>query len=200
MSIKTIFILESSWDYENPVENSSVVPFVTEFGRQRSVNIYYQFFTDTKSFCHWINEFDKTKKPNALLYIAAHGKKGSLSGLTSSINRKTILYELKKLRNIKYVHFGSCLFGNKSNLLRLVKISKHLQWVAGYNEEIDWLNSTLFDLLLWNRLVLREDNDKGKLTHTIVSDLAEKHSGGLTNELGFVFAYKYRGEPKCIEM
>lgn len=200
MIIKTIFILESSWDYKNPLDNSSVVPFVNEFGRQRSINVHYQFFTDKKSFCHWINEFDKTKKPNALLYIASHGNKGSLDGLTTSIKRTTILSTLKKLKYIKYIHFGTCFFGNKENLLSLVNRSKQLQWVAGYSKEIDLLNSTLFDLLLWNRLIWKEDIDKSKLTHTIVSDLAEKHSEGLTNELGFVFAYKYRGEPKCIEI
>lgn len=191
MLIKTIFVLESSWDAQNPLKNSSVMPFVKEFAEQRGIKAYYQVFTDSKSFCHWIQEFNKVKTTSSLLYIAAHGYKGSLYALNGGIKRGTIVNAIKKAKNIRYVHFGSCNFGNKANLKLILTKSKHLQWAAGYNKSVDWVTSTIFDILLWGRVTTREDHEKNKKTQTIVKDIAENQAAGLVAELGFEYVYRY---------
>jgi hypothetical protein len=191
MHIKTIFVLESSWDDKNPLENSSVWPFVSEFAKQRRINAYYQVFTDRKSFCHWVNEFNKKANSASLLYIASHGGTGVLYGVNGGIKRTSIINAIKKARNLKYVHFGSCLFGNRDNLESILKKSKHIQWAAGYNKSVDWITSTLFDILLWGRITVREDHEKGQKTHTIVNHIAEKQAAGLFTELGFEYVYRY---------
>jgi hypothetical protein len=191
MHINTIFVLESSWDKENPLSNSSVMPFVSEFAKQRGIKAYYQVFTDTKSFCHWINEFNKVATSSSLLYIASHGNKGSLIALNGGIKRGSIISALAKAKNIKFVHFGSCLFGNRGNLLLILKKCKHFQWAAGYNKSVDWINSMLFDILLWGRITTREDHERSKKTQTIVKDIAENQAAGMVADLGFEYAYRY---------
>jgi hypothetical protein len=191
MHINTIFVLESSWDKENPLKISSVMPFVSEFAKQRGIKAYYQVFTDTRSFSHWINEFNKVATPSSLLYIASHGNRGSLYALNGGIKRGSIVNALAKAKNIKYVHFGACLFGSSENLNLILKKCKHFQWAAGYNKSVDWINSTLFDILLWGRITTREDHEKSKKTQTIVKDIAENQAAGLVSELGFEYVYRY---------
>lgn len=191
MHIKTIFVLESSWDAKSPLENSSVMPFVEEFAKQRGIKAYYQVFTDKRSFSHWINEFNKVKTASSLLYIASHGNRGSLHALNGGIKKTSIITALKKANNIKYVHFGSCLFGNKENLQIILKKCNHFQWAAGYNKSVDWVTSTIFDILLWGRITTREEHEKSKKTQTIVKDIAENQAAGLVSELGFEYVYRY---------
>jgi hypothetical protein len=58
----TIFVLESSWDNENPLEHSSITPFIYQFAKQRGIKAHHQVFTDSKSFVHWIKEFNKVSQ------------------------------------------------------------------------------------------------------------------------------------------
>ena len=189
--IKTIFVLESTWNASEPLESSSVMPFVSEFAKQRNIKAYHQVFTDAKSFCHWINQFNKEKKPSALLYIASHGNHGSLHGLQGHIKRGTILNALKKAKNIRFLHFGSCLFGNEQNLKSILRSSKHIQWAAGYSKSVDWVDSTIFDVLLWGRISNRDAIKKNIKTQTIVKDIVEEQVSGLVKELGFEYVYRY---------
>jgi len=190
---KTIFVLESSWDKENPLQHSSIMPIIYEFAKQRGVKAYHQVFTDSRSFVHWINEFNQVSNSSTLLYIAAHGSKDCLYGTISGIKKTTILNALKKAKDIQYIHFGSCLFGNINNLKEVLKKAKHFHWAAGYKKSVDWVDSTLFDILLWSKITPggRSDEQKNVKTHTLVKALIENHAKGLADELGFEFAYRY---------
>lgn len=191
--IKSIFILESSWDSDAPLEDYSVLPIISEFAKQRDIKTYHKNFTDLKSFKHWVEKFNKECSKGALLYIAAHGNKGSIDGLNTRINFTSVVDVIKGAKNIQFVQFGSCLVGNSSNLETLMKKAKHLRWVAGYNKSIDWVDSALFEILLWSRIspVGRQDNEKNIKTHTIVANILEHEVKGLTKAFGFNFIYKY---------
>jgi len=93
---KTIFVLESSWDKENPLQHSSIMPIIYEFAKQRGVKAYHQVFTDSRSFVHWINEFNQVSNSSTLLYIAAHGSKDCLYGTISGIKRNNHFKCFKK--------------------------------------------------------------------------------------------------------
>ena len=187
---KSILVLESPWD-NSSVESTSVWPFVSEFARARCIRAYHQAFLDKSSFIHWVESYNNEKlaKPK-LLYIAAHGNGGRVSGLKKTINKKTIISVIQKSENIDFVHFGSCLFGSEQNLHDLLLAAKHIKWAAGYDKEVDWVDSTLFDILLWGRIESRDDDTKGLKTHTVTTRLIEQVSG-LADNLGFRFQYRY---------
>jgi hypothetical protein len=155
------------------------------------LKVFHQVFSDKVSFCHWVNVFNKEKVAlPKLLYVAAHGTEGRISGLKKDINSTTMVTALKKARNIKYVHFGSCLYGSERNLETLLQKAKHLSWAAGYDKSVDWIDSTLFDVMLWGRIVCRDADTKGQKSHT----LAQKFMSaipGLARDLGFRFQYRY---------
>ena len=125
---KSILVLESPWDSDS-VYSKSVWPFVSEFARAMAPQAFHQSFSNKKSFLHWVQQFNSEKIPggNKLLYVAAHGTDGRISGLRESINGKTICDALQKAKNIKYVHFGSCLFGSEANIESLLKVAKHIK-------------------------------------------------------------------------
>src|SRR5579862_3235608 len=125
---KTILVLESPWDSKS-VRSKSVWPFVSEFARATDIKAFHQSFSDKNSFCYWIARYNKEKLANPkLLYVAAHGRDGRISGLQKDINGITIRAALKKAKKIKYVHFGSCLYGTPHNLTQLLKEARHLSW------------------------------------------------------------------------
>ena len=185
--------MESSWDQEDPFQHYSLMPIVSEFAKQRKIETYHKVFTDAKSFKHWIETYNNLCKGGSLLYIAAHGYKASLCGLNCRINKQTITNAIAKARNIQFVHFGSCLFGNEENLKSILKKATNLSWIAGYDKSVDWVDSSLFDIFLWSRITPhgRGSSDKNLKTHTIVKNIIELQVAGMVKELGFKFVYRY---------
>jgi hypothetical protein len=194
---KSILVLESPWDTAS-VKSKSVWPFVSEFAKAMDLRAFHQAFSDKISFCHWINVFNKEKAASQkLLYVAAHGTDGRISGLQKAINGTTIVTALKKAKNVKYVHFGSCLYGSESNLASLLRTAKHISWAAGYDKSVDWVDSTLFDVMLWGRIARRDAETKGLRTHTLAQELM-KEIPGLAQNLGFRFQYRYGKNVKSL--
>lgn len=187
---KSILVLESPWDAES-VDSPSVWPMVREFAAARGVKAFHRTFLDRASFKHWVEAYNDEDLPSPkLLYIASHGNNGRISGLQKDINRATIISALSAAENISFAHFGSCLFGSKKNLDELLESAKHLRWAAGYTATVDWVDSTLFDILFWGRIESRDEKTKGRKTHTLVCDLLEEVHG-LANSLGFRLHYRY---------
>jgi hypothetical protein len=187
---KSILVLESPWDNER-VESTSVWPVVSEFSRVCGIKAYHQVFVDAASFRHWVEVFsaDKSLK-SKLLYIAAHGGQGRINGLRSRINSTTILESLREASGIKYVHFGSCFFGNDDNLRSLMDEAPHLRWVAGYRRSVDWIESTAMDLMFWRRIAVRDDENEGMRTMKMAESLY-RDMNGLVNKLEFNFFCRY---------
>jgi hypothetical protein len=164
---------------------------VNEFAKARGLQAFHQSFSDKSSFKHWIECYNAEKLDcPKLLYIAAHGSDGRISGLKRDINGATITSTLKEATGIQYVHFGSCFYGTDNNLSSLLDKAKHLRWAAGYQEAVDWVDSTLFDIMLWGRIAKRTDDTKGVKTHTLTEALVEEIPG-LVKNLGFRFHYRY---------
>lgn len=186
-----MLVLECPWDSES-VEGKSVWPFFKEFANASHTKAYFQTFNDKKSLKHWIDVFDdKASSSKKLLYIAAHGEEGRISGLKNAINATTILNMFAGCKSIDYVYFGSCFFGIDRNLASLLDANENIKWAAGYKESVDWVNSTLFDLLFLRRVLIRDDEDKGRSQHTMAIDFVGSDAAGLSEKLCFNFNYRY---------
>jgi len=187
---KSILVLEAPWDSDS-LESSSVWPMIREFAAVRGIKAFHQTFFDKASFDHWVKAYDEEPGAGAkLLYIACHGGNGQLGGLTKRLNRTSIQAAVQKATTISFVHFGSCLFGSETNLEELLNAAPHLRWAAGYDKEVDWVDSTLFDILLWGRIESRDEETHRKKTHTLASELIGQVQG-LADQLGFRFQYRY---------
>jgi len=176
-----------------------VWPFVSEFAKEMDLRAFHQVFSDKTSFCHWIKIFNKEKSASPkLLYVAAHGTDGRIASLKKGINGTSIVTALKKAKNIKYVHFGSCLYGSERNLASLLGTAKHIRWTAGYEKQVDWLDSTLFDVMLWGRIAPRDPKTtKGQKSHMLAKKFMNEIPG-LVQNLGFRFQYRYGKNVKSL--
>jgi len=187
---KSILVLEAPWD-SNSLESSSVWPMIREFAAVRDIKAFHQTFFDKASFEHWIKAYDEMAIAGPkLLYIACHGSNGQLAGLSKNLNRTSIHKAVQAARSVSFVHFGSCLFGSEKNLQKLLDAAPQLRWVAGYGKEVDWVDSTLFDILLWGRIESRDEDSYRRKTHTLASELIGQVQG-LADQLGFHFHYRY---------
>ncbi len=193
---KSLLVLESPWDRKS-VRSKSVWPFVSEFARVYDIPAFFQGFSDKDSFQHWIRRFHKEKFSGPkLLYVAAHGSTGSIGGLLHDIYGKTIMESLKAARSIRYVHFGSCAFGSAEKLETLLNTAKGLVWAAGYEEDVDWVDSTLFDVMFWNRIAVRDRDSKGRHFQKLIGHFVEEVPG-LASKLGFRFSYRRGRSIEC---
>lgn len=192
---KSILVLESTWDHAS-LDQISVWPFISEFANVKNIKAYYKPFSNKAALEHWVKQYNQDPIAGGkLLYIAGHGEKGTISGLKSNINGASIREMLKNCPNIQYVHFGTCSFGSRKNLESLLYEIDHLRWAIGYDEEVNWIDSTLFDIMVWNRIAARDPDDeaiKGKKSHTLIKELVDIHVDGLAKSLGFSFQYRYR--------
>ncbi len=125
-----------------------------------------------------------------MLYVAAHGTEGRIGGLKRDMNAPTIQATLAKAKNVSHVHFGSCLYGTERNLQSLLLKAKHLTSAAGYEKSVDWIDSALFDIMLWGRVVERDEDNKHARTHVLIRGLLNEIPG-LAESLGFHFRYRY---------
>ena len=131
------------------------------------------------------------------IYIAAHGSENGLFGSNGEKISKTIIKNTIKRINgsrgkLESIYFGSCNFGNYSNLEELLEYgNSKLRWVAGYTKEIDFVKSSVLDTLFWN-LYINESSTVSETVNNVCGTLLQD-AGGLVEKLGFkVLAYDGR--------
>lgn len=84
------------------------------------------------------------------LYIAAHGDETSIYGANDNRISRTVLINMIKqfhARQLVGIYFGSCAFGEQTKyIIESTKVS----WVAGFSEDVDWMDCAALDLFFWN--------------------------------------------------
>lgn len=132
------------------------------------------------------------------LYIATHGDTG---GLHLYNGEKLSREDLRRLfrsihekpgSRITGLHLGSCLFATDELAAFMYERPVGLRWIAGYTEEVSWIESSALDLLFFNELI---KYDAGSDLQNI-KDVAERlrtAAAGLIEELGFGIFVRERG-------
>jgi hypothetical protein len=131
------------------------------------------------------------------LYVAAHGDFGKIeapdgSGLSRTFLRNTFCEVNRKRRRLKGVLFGSCKFGDEYNLIDILRPAKvrgqtftnRLIWAGGYDQEIEYTRSSLFDIYFYD--ILLRTNGKSELVRLERAvDWLKKTAPGLIENLSF---------------
>ena len=139
-----LVVLESLWDddFDNA---TSVKPFFDGLSKVYDINIVYLTFYDVEDIGYFIK---KTKSKCSNYYIATHGSKKCLHGLNNNKIDSDSLNDIFKNSKGKGIYFGTCKFINKKNAEQILK-NTNADWVAGYNREVDWFDSTIIDIAFW---------------------------------------------------
>ena len=144
-------VLESYWS-ENLRERESVQPFVKGLCDLHAWEFHYRTFDSANDLSLWIKNFNSIRRSgkDKIVYVATHGSKaGKLWTLEQNIPIRALTRALKPARSIVGLHIGSCNLGQPAILKKLAR-NTSLQWVAAYDQEVPWLESTSLDLLFWS--------------------------------------------------
>lgn len=183
-----LLVLESNWN-EDELDDVSVWPFFKEFCNVMNIKAHYKNFSDIKTLRHWVSIYDESRSNKKVLYIASHGSDGRIHALGKAINHSSIRQILSECESITHVMFGCCSFGGQNNLIDIVEKSNSLKFASGYEKEVDWIDSTLFDLIVM-RMIYDRDT---KALHTKMYNLMDIKNSKMADDLEFKFAYEYRG-------
>jgi hypothetical protein len=144
-------VLESYWS-EDLRERESVQPFVKGLCDLNAWEFHYRTFDSANDLKLWINNFNTIRRSRSdkIVYLATHGSKaGRLRTLEQNIPLATIARILAPAKSIVGLHLGSCNLGQPKSLEKLAHKTS-VQWVAAYDQEVPWLESTSLDLLFWS--------------------------------------------------
>lgn len=110
---------------------------------------HYEMFSNRESLQEILPRVAKDSRIH-YIYIAAHGDERSIFGADDQRISRTILTNILMDIHAQELHglyFGSCLFGEQTD--DLIQRSG-TTWIAGYVQEIGWMESTALDLYFWN--------------------------------------------------
>lgn len=170
----TLLVLENPWTTDAS-DVLSVIPFVEGLAKYSpdSVRVFAKPFYRIEELGYWLADFRRPRwgVGQRIVYVAAHGTKGRFGGLpdnTNAINFRSFHASLRRAGHIDGVHLGCCDFGNRANAERLLRPNRRYshsvpcRWVAGYDGEINWFDSTLVDLVFWRELLRDAKHDAWK--------------------------------------
>lgn len=137
------------------------------------------------------------KKHISYIFLGQHGdcetKLMLPNGSSVSIENlaKIINTEQKSRFRLRGLHLSSCGLLSKKNAKLLLKSDK-IDWVSGYANECDWLESTLIDTLFASYLYAKDESSSLKQIEEVFEEvwrLAE----GMAEDAGFVI-YRKKGD------
>lgn len=147
---KKIFALEGEW--ETRLEDKFSIKPVLDFVATTSNVDYIHRRCVLKETLSYYLERLKSYKSFPIVYLAFHGSNSKIKLEDESIN----LLELANLSNgafqNRYVHFGSCSTARNLEKLNQFKQETGAVMVSGFTEDISFIDGTLMDIALLNRL------------------------------------------------
>ena len=179
---KGVFCIEGSWvnDHRDSTSVSKALEFLKII---ENVNIIHKQCHNRLTLDELIDDsMQKKYANNSILYFAFHGKPEHL--LVEKRNKTIHIDEIAELigdrADGKIIHFGCCstLDTNGWVIRRFLKKTNALA-VSGYKKDIDFLKSTLFDILYFQKC------QKHYSIKSIEKEMKKYHQQ-LGKELGFV--------------
>jgi hypothetical protein len=148
-------ILEGKWYRDVDVSVRDVFRPLFELHGTGHRNCYYEMFTTEASFRSAIEFAFGHGRPESV-YVAADASEGGVAGYHGAdISRTSIRNSIAAAGGTvrRGILFGACEFSNADNATFLLDGCPSLVWVGGYDQSIDWMESTLLDLFFLRHLV-----------------------------------------------
>ena len=137
------------------------------------------------------------KKHISYIFLGQHGDcKNKLilpNGSSVSIKNlgKMIDEKQKSKFRLRGLHLSSCGLLSKGNAILLLESDK-IDWVSGYENECDWLESTLIDTLFASYLYNEDESSSRKQIEEVAKEVW-RLAKGMAKDAGFVI-YRKKGD------
>jgi hypothetical protein len=164
-----VFCIEGDWwnDFNRTSTVKPVLDLLSQAG-DGPVPVVHRdagTFEELKFYCEKWVQGNTTRYP--ILYLAFHGEKNRI--YVGDQRKKGASITLDKLADMigseasgRVVHFGSCSTLNidRRNIQRFLKKTGVVA-VTGFKEDVDWLYSSVFEVILLNILTRRAMDRRG---------------------------------------
>lgn len=184
---KGIFCLEAS-NWEGVKDRTTVVPLLDLLATQAKYQApFHRFDVGTpEEFDFYLEKWCGAAFDNyPILYLGFHGSPGALSVGGGDLQLEDLAERLDGCCKGRMIHFGSCGTVNvHGRRLRAFLARTSALAVCGYRNDVDWMESAAFDLLLLSGLqyaAFRTDSMRA-FDHRL-----KKTAPGLYRSLGFRF-------------
>jgi len=193
-------VLESYWS-EDLTERESVHPFIKGLCDLNLWEFHYRTFDSANDLRLWITNFNRIRRARAekILYLASHGSTaGRLWTLEQTIPLRSLLRIVKQAKSVVGLHLGSCNLG-KSSMVKKLLTDTSLQWVASYDREVPWMESTVLDLLFWSWMYAGAPRARRSRRLTPESAAQELYSRfNYARDMGFQVLYREPGSGRVV--
>jgi hypothetical protein len=147
-----LVILEDRWfDFDENPGQASNAPFLEGVCRLvDTLKSYRLNFYDADSFGHALDAAASVPEQRIVLYIGAHGSKGSVGGARTSTLMKKIA-DFSRKRKVEGIILSSCsACGHDPAMIEALKGGSH--WIFGYTSNVDFLGSVQVEAAILERL------------------------------------------------
>lgn len=181
--MKNVFCLEGLWD-DNLKLNSTIEPVLQLLTNQQIIKYIHKDCATRQELEFYLDKWSKKKYADyPILYLAFHGEANILQLQGTNISLDELAELLQNKCESRIIIFGSCSTLNidKRYIKKFLKITGALA-VCGYKTDIDWVKSTVNDLLLIEAFQNNEFSLRGiESIKTRINSIADKFK-----ELGFI--------------
>jgi len=189
-------VIEGKWNSKTNISVKALFDILSDINFNTPHAYVYEMFCDSGSLSNIVSRMGKDSNIR-YLYVGAHGTDNAIHCSGGRVTRTQLKNSLSNLSDgaIQGLFLGSCLFGHAENgnfLLNPPDGKPPIKWVAGYQESVDWIDSSALDLLFWNTFFeLRKMPPVERIKET-AKRIREK-AGGLVDELGFSIYARRKG-------
>lgn len=145
-------VLEGKWFANRPVSTRDLfVPLFNVWTREPLETCHYEQFTNEAAFRAGI-KYAFQKNRASTIYIGAHGTAASIHGFhDEGISRILIRNAIRgqPAGTRRGLYFGACDFMTEDNASLLLTGCRRLAWVAGYEDSVNWTDSSILDLFFF---------------------------------------------------
>lgn len=200
-----IAVVEGKWFKGKNTSVRGLFDLISDINCGSPHKYHYEMFNNDTAFQEIIARLASTDNIHNV-YIAAHGSEEGLYGSNGKVITLTkVRNSIKKINKshgkLSSIYFGSCNFGNDTNLEDLLLNGDiQLRWVAGYTESVDFIKSSVLDALFWNLYISNNSSTPLKKIKEVCDELLYEVPG-LIKELGFkVLAYDGKFDHPVIDL
>lgn len=203
-----LLVLESDWG-EDLVDCTSTRPFLQGLANALDITIVYRTFHTGRDLTYWLRKMFLARSKPRIAYISSHGDGRFLqpSLADAGIDLRRVLAAAS--RGTRQGHsrrgllLGACEVGRDLDGL-LAAAGGRLRWVAGYEVEVPWVESTLIDLAFLSYLLSGREvsavNGKHVLrrrSRSTKTGMSERAATWVAEDFGIARALRFRAKDWC---
>jgi len=201
-----IAVVEGKWFENKNISVRSLFDLVSDINFDSPHEYHYEMFNNGAALKEIMVRLASTDNIHHI-YIAAHGNDGALFGSNENeeISLAKVRNAIKDINDchgkLNSIYFGSCSFGNSSNLESLLLNGDiQLRWIAGYTKNVDFVKSSVLDALFWHTYIEDDSSTPLQKIQRVCKSI-RRDASGLIDELGFkVLAFDGRSSTPIMEL